>query len=380
MSTPLAIVNLGSTGAVPAAIGYYANPKKAGKFLDGLHTGAAVGTPKQMAQLLLSNHHNPRGRRVARTAVISVKTPRHASRQELEDIDQRLVQAFWDFQKTLKVPMLGWIHTNTATRHLHIIFPNSNGVRCLDLRPRWLRQLQGFAWTAALLSGRGKGRRKALPVYPQARNLVVRDLANLLMDDHGNLRPDQWRQLVQAGKATNFRQRKDGSLISFEYGGTGRRVRVATLQGFITECQNTQPAIEEPSYATSPHHPEPGQTPASSSGLDPLTPAHPNDSALAPKAGPQQCGTVPVAGPAKPTVTPALALIARTLEPTPGNELAPIGAIDAGLIGANPLSVGRLAGPRRRFKRRPPVQPAPAARPVSTAPRFQRPSRPGFGF
>jgi len=50
MSTPLAIVNLGSTGAVPAAIGYYANPKKAGKFLDGLHTGAAVGTPKQMEQ------------------------------------------------------------------------------------------------------------------------------------------------------------------------------------------------------------------------------------------------------------------------------------------------------------------------------------------
>ena len=86
--------------------------------------------------------------------------------------------------------MLGWIHTNTQTRHLHLIFPNSNGVRCLDLRPRWLRQLQGFMWTMALLSGRGQGRRKALSVYPKSRKLAVRDLAGVLVDGNGNLRKD----------------------------------------------------------------------------------------------------------------------------------------------------------------------------------------------
>jgi len=226
MNTPLAIINLRSTGDVVAAIKYFSDKKKVGKFLDGLHTGAAVGDSKQLAELLLCGHHNPHGKRVARTAVISVKTPHHATRQELEDIDQRLVRAFWDFSKLLQVPMLGWLHTNTQSRHLHVLFVNSTGVHCLDLRPAWLRQLQGFAWTAALLSGRGRGRRKALPTYPKSKNLVVRDLANLLMDGQGNLRQDRWDDLVKAGQITNFRRRNDGSIVSFEWGK--RRVRSHT--------------------------------------------------------------------------------------------------------------------------------------------------------
>lgn len=387
-NTPLAIINLGSTGDVASAIGYYSNKKKVGKFLDGLHTGAAVGGPKELAALLLSNHHNPRGKRVARTGVISVKTPRRASKQELEDIDQRLIQAFWDLQKVLRVPMLGWIHTNTQTRHLHLIFPNSNGIRCLDLRPRWLRQLQGFMWTAALLSGRGRGRRKALPVYPKSHKLIVREVAGELLDDSGEIRPDRWDALVKAGKISNFRQRKSGELISFEWGGTGRRVRMATLKGFATECLNLQPATEELIYETSPCGPEPGLAPEPIMEPGPVAPAHRNDSAVAPAAGPIQCGALPDALPAEPTVAGTLARLARGLGQVATqcpalNGPAPDGTPEPQPAGASPLPTGGLVGPGRRFKRRSQVRPAPVANPVPVAvagPRFQRPSRPGIGL
>jgi len=368
MNTPLAIVNLGSTGNVPAAIQYFSDRKKVGKFMDGLHTGAAVGDSKQLAELLLSNHHNPRGRRVARTAVISVQTPRRATRQELEDIDQRLIQAFGDLQKLLQVPMLGWTHHNTQTRHLHVIFPNSNGVRCLDLRPQFLRQLQGFTWTMALLSGRGRGRRQALSAYPKSKKLAARDLAGLLLDAQGNFRQDRWNALVKSGAVTHFRQRNDGSLISFEYGG--KRCRVATLKGFVIECQNTRHQNEEPKHENSFCRPGNGQAlaPNSQPGRGPATDR--NGPALPGKTGPGQRGTLPPPAPAKPTALATPALPASRLEPCTGGEPAgdSTGTPELEPTGSSPLPPGGLAGGGRP-KRRSQVRPA----------GFQRPSRPSIG-
>jgi hypothetical protein len=234
MNIPYAILNLRSTGDPVATIGYCGNPKKVVASFDGLATGVAVGTPKQLAELLLSDHHNRHAKRVCRTAVISVQTPPNATQEQLRDIDRRLLQAAHDLKLILRVAsMLGWVHGNTLTRHIHLIFPNSNGRRTLDLRPKLLRQLQGFLWTAEFLSGRGKGRRKALSVYPRSRKLVVRDLADLLLDDAGNLQRDRWEQLLAAGKVDSVRLRNDGSPISFEC--EGRRIRFSTLKGFITE-------------------------------------------------------------------------------------------------------------------------------------------------
>ena len=383
MSTPLAIVNLGSTGDVPASIKYFSNPKKVGCFIDGLYTGAAVGTPKELASLLLANHHNPRGRRVARTAVISVKTPRRATKAELEDIDERLVRAFWDLQKILKVPMLGWTHHNTATRHLHIIFPNSNGVRCLDLRPKFLRQLQGFMWTMSLLSGRGKGRRKALPCYPKSHKLIVRDVADELLDDHGEIRPDRWKALVAQGKISNFRQRKSGELISFEWGGTGRRVRMATLRGFALERLNLQLAIEKPSYEVDTISTEPGQAPASSGGLGPLTPTHQNDSVLAPKAGPEQRGTVPVALAPEPTALQAAVHLARNWTQHPATDwlhlelltIIPLAQTHCRLVGWLAQGDASNAGPQLGLPQ-PPQPPAPSVPPQDS----KGPTVPALGF
>jgi len=127
--------------------------------------------------------------------------------------------------------MLGWVHGNTATRHIHLIFANSNGRRTLDLRPKFLKELQGLAWTVQFLSGRGKGRRKALPMYPKAKRLDVRLLAIALLDSDGNLRKDRFERMVKSGKISDLRLRTNGSLISFKF--QDRRIRLTTLINFL---------------------------------------------------------------------------------------------------------------------------------------------------
>ena len=229
---PYAIVNFKATSRVVEAIRYYANPKKVVATYDGLDCGVARGTPKQLAELLLAYHHDPRAKRVCRTALISVKTPNNASKDELADIDRRLLQAARDFQKVMGIAsMLGWVHGNTATRHIHLLFANSNGRRTLDLRPKLLKELQGMQWTLQFLAGRGRGKRRALPVYTKAKKLDVRLLAAGLLDENGRLRKDRWTRLVKAGKISEPRLRNNGSLISFRY--QGRRIRLATLINFL---------------------------------------------------------------------------------------------------------------------------------------------------
>jgi hypothetical protein len=95
-----------------------------------------------------------------------------------------------------------------------------------------------MAWTMEFLSGRGRGKRKALPMYPQSKKLDVRVLAIALFDSNGKLRKDRWAKLVQAGKVSDFRQRNDGSLISFKF--QGRRIRLSTLKDFLV-CLSGQP-------------------------------------------------------------------------------------------------------------------------------------------
>ena len=232
MSTPYAIVNLRSTSRPVEAIRYFSNPKKVVETYADLDCGVAVGSPKQLADLLLAYHHDPRAMRLCRTAVISVETPKNASKEELADIDRRLLRAAKDFQKFMRVAsMLGWIHGDTGTRHIHLIFANSNGRRTLDLRPKFLKEIQGMAWTMQFLSGRGRGKRKALPMYPKARRLDTRLLAVALLDSHGKLRKDRWDKMVQAKQITDFRLRNNGSVISFQF--QGRRIRLSTLANFL---------------------------------------------------------------------------------------------------------------------------------------------------
>jgi hypothetical protein len=148
-----------------------------------------------------------------------------------------VVQGFKDLYKELGVPGVAWVHGNTKTIHAHGLFPNSDGRRTLNLSPELLRKLQGFKWTKALAPGRGKGRRKALPVYTKAKNLAVRDLAAQLIGTDGSIPNQQWEQLLASGIVTAPRRRKDGSLISFEF--AKRRVRASTLEGFVRDLAST---------------------------------------------------------------------------------------------------------------------------------------------
>jgi hypothetical protein len=201
MSAPLAIVNLKATSRPVRAIKYFSNPKKVVAVYDGLDVGVAKGTPRQLAELLLAYHHDPRAKRVCRTGIISVQTPRGASPEQLADIDRRLLHAAKDFQEFMRIAsMLGWIHSDTATRHIHLIFCNSNGRRTLDLRPKFLKELQGLAWTIQFASGRGKGQRKAIPAYTKAKRLDVRLLAITLLDKDGHLRKDRWDMALMTRK------------------------------------------------------------------------------------------------------------------------------------------------------------------------------------
>ena len=230
---PNAIINFDYSGNPAATIRYNANQSKLARTVDCLHVGIAAGCkPRELVKLLAANHHNPSAVRAFLTAVLSVQTPRNASPEVLADFDNRLEQAIRDLSRKLGVPILGWIHKNTRTRHAHLLIPNSDNRRTLQLTRKVLKQLQGFEWTTALASGRGKGQRKALPVYPHARQLDVRDLAQLLLDESGEVRDTVWDHLAAVGAISNVRARKDGSPISFEF--RSRRIRFETLKGFLT--------------------------------------------------------------------------------------------------------------------------------------------------
>lgn len=234
-----AIINLRYSSKVSASIRYFANAQKVVKALDALNVGVAVGRPKDLAALLLYEHHDITACKPARTFIISAETPKDSTTEQLKDIDAKLEQAFFDLKKFLGgLPMLGWLHGNTSTRHLHGVFPNSDTRRGLNITPQMLSRLHDFAWTRAFESGRGQGKRKALTVYPHARKLAVRDLAEQLIKSDGTVDLARWDGLQTSGIITDFRIRKDGSPVSFEF--NGKRIRVTTLQQFLAVQQTAE--------------------------------------------------------------------------------------------------------------------------------------------
>ena len=232
MKPRFAIVNIRTNSNPIGAIRYFKNPKKLTATYDGLELGTADGkTAAELAELLLAGHHDPRAARCCRTAVISVKTPKNASKAELDEIDQRLLRCAKDFQRYFKIiSMLGFCHGNTMTRHMHCIWPNSTGRRTLNITPKILRDLQGLEWTVEFLSGRGKGRRTGLSFNPKAPKLAIRTLALALFDAKGKFNESRWHKMVKSGAISDFRQRRDGSIISFVF--QNRRIRHSTLNNF----------------------------------------------------------------------------------------------------------------------------------------------------
>jgi len=230
-----AIVNIKHNTTPVKAIEYFADTDKVTGFYNGLELGTPEGqSPKELTDLLLAEHHDRRVEKVARSVVISVKTPRNATKEQLADIDARLLRCARDLQKFLRVVQaLGWIHANTRTRHLHMIFANSTGRKTLDLNPKFLRRIQDFKWTIEFLSGRGKGERGTCDFNPKAPGLKVTTLATILMDRNGELKEDRWQRLIAEGNVSDFRYRNDGTIISFKFGK--KRMRINTLRQIMID-------------------------------------------------------------------------------------------------------------------------------------------------
>lgn len=390
---PLAIVNVAYSGNAVASIRYFGKTSKVARVIDALHVGVVAGCkPRELVELLAANHHNPTAARAFYTAVLSVKTPADAAPEVLADIDDRMEQAVRDLSKKLGVPVVGWIHHNTKTRHAHLIFPNSDGRRTLPLARKFLKEIQGFGWTTALAPGRGKGKRKALPVYTHAKNLQVRDLATLLLDSTGNVRQDQWDGLVQRGEISNFRRRQDGSVISFEF--QRRRLRWNTLKGFLVEELPTLPEKGgEKEYASKSRNGGNGDPLAKESA--PLPATGPATPAIPATPGPGQPTVVPTPAPAGPIAPATLGLLAQAVAPLQPGRPGPV-ATDQGRT-PEPAPAGPDSSPdcgvarqprRRRFAQRVQsraeelVQPGQAEvpGPAPARPRLRRPARPTIGF
>jgi hypothetical protein len=140
-----AILRLGYTDKLTASIRYYADKRKVVKSLDALNVGVATDKPKDIIESLLVDHHDPHSCKAARTFIISAATPKNATPEQLKAIDAALEKAFYDFKGEMNnLPMVGWIHGNTRTRHVHGIMPNSDGRRGLDIGPQQLSKLQDF--------------------------------------------------------------------------------------------------------------------------------------------------------------------------------------------------------------------------------------------
>jgi hypothetical protein len=236
-SIPLAIVNFKSTNQPLRAVRYFADPKKVVGTVDCLRIGTiSNATPKEIEQSLLCDHHDRHVKaRVCRTVIISVQTPNKATKEQIDDLVKRTENAFRDLFKELNVPGAAWIHGNTKTIHGHGIFPNSDGQRTLNITPNILRTLQDFKWTEDLDSGRGKGERGALPVYPKAKHLAVRTLAELIFDNKNEIGEKELSLLEKDAVITEVRRKTNGEAISFLF--RDKRFRFTTLKRYAKENQ-----------------------------------------------------------------------------------------------------------------------------------------------
>jgi len=149
---------------------------------------------------------------------------------------QRLLfSMFSDWRKTY-APGREWAAAIHHPNHLHVALANyGKDGEPINFRPHQVKAMADMQFTQAVISAKGTGKRKSLAVYPKAKKLAVRDLATLLLDDHGRVKDDAWERLKKEGILSSFRLRKDGSPISFEY--AGKRIRIATLRHFILEKQ-----------------------------------------------------------------------------------------------------------------------------------------------
>lgn len=148
-------------------------------------------------------------------------------------------------------PWVAALQNHNGVYHLHLAVSNVNDSgRPLKIRPYQAIEMSEMKFTDHAISAKGKGK-KGLPIYTKARGkLAVQDLAELLVDPAGGIRSSVWQQLKNKGLISSFRQRKDGSIISFSY--QGRRMRMRTLEGFVARLPASDSSSNSSSGGTAP--------------------------------------------------------------------------------------------------------------------------------
>ena len=153
-----------------------------------------------------------------------------------------LYSVFSDW-RTAYAPGRQWVaavQNHNGIFHLHAAVSNVDASgRPLRIQPHHVLDMAEMKFTTAAISARGKGKSKGVPVYSKAKKLAVRDLAALLVSPGGGIRADVWEQLKMKKLLSGFRERKDGSVISFEFGG--KRIRLAALHRFLDRCPDSKP-------------------------------------------------------------------------------------------------------------------------------------------
>lgn len=141
---------------------------------------------------------------------------------------------FADWRKTYApgMPWVAALQKHNGIYHLHAAIGNVNSLgRPLKFRPHQVVAMSDMKFTDKAVSAKGTGK-KGLKLYTKARGkLEVEDLAALLAAPGGGIKAAVWELLKDKELLKDFRERKDGSVVSFAY--QGRRMRMATLEGFI---------------------------------------------------------------------------------------------------------------------------------------------------
>jgi hypothetical protein len=200
----------------------------------------------------LRSHHGESRASEVRHVVLS--TPKGTPRREAK----KVIRAVWkDFISTYapERPWMFGLQFHNGILHGHGAISNVGPAgRPLGWKPHQVVAMSEMAFTEHAISAKGRGK-KGLPIYTKARGkLAVKDLAALVVDTDSTIKNEVWKQLKKKGAVSDFRNRKDGSLISFEF--QGRRIRLATLKHFVEHLQsdssgNTGSASPPPSGLSS---------------------------------------------------------------------------------------------------------------------------------
>ncbi len=152
----------------------------------------------------------------------------------------------WRNEYAPGMPWVAALQKHNGIYHLHAAVGNVNSLGSpLKFRPHQVVAMADMKFTDKAVSAKGTGK-KGLKIYTKARGrLEVEDLAELLAAPGGGIKAAVWEQLKDKGLLTDFRKRKDGSFVSFAY--QGRRMRMATLEGFVAR----RPAADSSSESSS---------------------------------------------------------------------------------------------------------------------------------